>query len=85
MSIRQAPTGDFRADLMAMLPRLRIYVLALTRDADRADDLVQQTVPRARIAAAGRPRSFPGRRLRRHRPCCRSVATLAGRWLRRRP
>ena len=37
-------TGDFRADLTMMLPRLRRYAMSLTRDADRANDLVQQTV-----------------------------------------
>jgi RNA polymerase sigma-70 factor (ECF subfamily) len=44
MSIQQAPTGNFRADLTTMLPRLRLYAMALTRDSDHADDLVQQTV-----------------------------------------
>jgi RNA polymerase sigma-70 factor, ECF subfamily len=44
MSIQLAPTGDFRADLTTMLPRLRIYAMVLTRNSDRADDLVQQTV-----------------------------------------
>jgi RNA polymerase sigma-70 factor (ECF subfamily) len=39
-----ATTGDFHADLKAMLPRLKVYALSLTRDRDRADDLVQQTV-----------------------------------------
>lgn len=39
-----ALTGDFRADLAKMLPRLRRYAMSLTRDADRANDLVQQTV-----------------------------------------
>ena len=44
MPIDQAPTGDFRANLTTLLPRLRIYAMSLTRDPDRADDLVQQTV-----------------------------------------
>jgi RNA polymerase sigma-70 factor, ECF subfamily len=44
MSIQQAPANSFRANLTTMLPRLRIYALSLTRDSDRADDLVQQTV-----------------------------------------
>ncbi len=44
MPTQQVLTGDFRSDLTTMLPRLRIYAMSLTRDADRADDLVQQTV-----------------------------------------
>ncbi len=44
MSLPQTPTGDFHADLKALLPRLRVYALSLTRDRDRADDLVQETV-----------------------------------------
>lgn len=47
MAIHQALTGDFRSDLTKMLPRLRVYAMSLTRDADRADDLVQQTVLRS--------------------------------------
>ena len=47
MAIHQALTGEFRSDLTKMLPRLRIYAMSLTRDADRADDLVQQTVLRS--------------------------------------
>jgi RNA polymerase sigma-70 factor (ECF subfamily) len=54
MSLQQALTGDFRADLTTMLPRLRIYALSLTRDPDGANDLVQQTATKA---LAGR-RSF---------------------------
>jgi RNA polymerase sigma-70 factor (ECF subfamily) len=45
MSIQEAPAGNsFRANLTTMLPRLRVYAMSLTRDSDRADDLVQQTV-----------------------------------------
>jgi RNA polymerase sigma-70 factor (ECF subfamily) len=44
MSVNHALTGDFRADLTMMLPRLRRYAMSLTRDPDRANDLVQQTV-----------------------------------------
>lgn len=44
MSTDHALTSDFRADLTTMLPRLRTYAMSLTRDADRANDLVQQTV-----------------------------------------
>jgi RNA polymerase sigma-70 factor (ECF subfamily) len=40
----RALTGDFRTDLVTMLPRLRSYAMSLTRDRDRANDLVQQTV-----------------------------------------
>lgn len=40
-------SGDFHADLKTMLPRLRVYALSLTRDRDRADDLLQQTVMKA--------------------------------------
>jgi RNA polymerase sigma-70 factor (ECF subfamily) len=35
------------AELIEHLPRLRRYALALTRDGDRADDLVQDTIMRA--------------------------------------
>lgn len=40
-------SGDFHADLKSLLPRLRVYALSLTRDRDRADDLVQQTAVKA--------------------------------------
>jgi RNA polymerase sigma-70 factor (ECF subfamily) len=40
-------SGDFHADLKTLLPRLRVYALSLTRDRDRADDLLQQTVVKA--------------------------------------
>jgi RNA polymerase sigma-70 factor (ECF subfamily) len=45
-----------------MLPRLRIYALSLTRDRDRADDLVQQTVLHSLVGRASfRPgTNFPG-------------------------
>ena len=42
-----AINAGFDLDLKDMLPRLRIYALSLTRDSDRADDLVQQTAFRA--------------------------------------
>src|SRR4029453_11077121 len=62
MSIQQALTGDFQADLMTMLPRLRIYAMSLTRDPDRADDLVQQTVLHSLVGRVSfRPgTNFPG-------------------------
>ncbi|MDP3162225.1 MAG: sigma-70 family RNA polymerase sigma factor [Reyranella sp.] len=47
MSVTQTTTGDFHVDLKAALPRLRIYALSLTRDRDRADDLVQDAVVKA--------------------------------------
>jgi RNA polymerase sigma-70 factor (ECF subfamily) len=57
MSTKQAMTGDFHADLKALLPRLRAYALSLTRDRDRADDLVQETVVKS---LAGRHSFRPG-------------------------
>lgn len=56
MPIRAANT-DFDVDLTGNLARLRIYALSLTRDRDRADDLVQQTVLKA---LAGRESFRPG-------------------------
>lgn len=47
MSTTPTMTGDFQADLKALLPRLRVYALSLTRDRDRSDDLVQETVVKA--------------------------------------
>lgn len=47
MAVAQTMTGDFHADLKSLLPRLRVYALSLTRDRDRADDLVQETVVKA--------------------------------------
>jgi RNA polymerase sigma-70 factor (ECF subfamily) len=38
---------DFNTDLESLLPRLRVYALSLTRNADRAEDLVQQTALKA--------------------------------------
>ena len=57
MSMTQTMTGDFHTDLKAILPRLRVYALSLTRDRDRADDLVQETVVKA---LAGRNSFRPG-------------------------
>ena len=39
--------GDFHQQLTAVLPRLRIYALSLTRNRDMADDLVHDTVVKA--------------------------------------
>jgi RNA polymerase sigma-70 factor (ECF subfamily) len=52
-----AATTDFDRDLAGCLPRLRVYALSLTRNGDRADDLVQQTVLKA---LAGRGSFRPG-------------------------
>jgi len=46
MTTATTRTG-FDLDLKQMLPRLRVYALSLTRDSDRADDLVQQTACKA--------------------------------------
>ena len=51
---------DFHEQLKAILPRLRIYALSLTRDRDAADDLVHDTVIRA---LAGRHSFQPGTNL----------------------
>ena len=42
-----AINAGFDLDLKDILPRLRIYALSLTRNRDRADDLVQQTALKA--------------------------------------
>lgn len=39
--------GDMRAEIVALLPRLRRFCLAVTRSPDAADDLLQSTVERA--------------------------------------
>lgn len=49
-----APAGfDFHAELVAVLPRLRVQALALTRNRATADDLVQDAVVNALAAKAG--------------------------------
>ncbi|WP_421999043.1 sigma-70 family RNA polymerase sigma factor [Reyranella sp.] len=53
-------TGDFHEQLKAILPRLRIYALSLTRDRDAADDLVHDTVIKA---LTGRHSFQPGTNL----------------------
>ena len=40
-------TDDLRRQIVALLPRLRRFAYALTRDMDRGDDLVQETCLRA--------------------------------------
>jgi len=52
--------GDFHEQLTAILPRLRIYALSLTRNRDSADDLVHDTVIKA---LAGRKSFQPGTNL----------------------
>ena len=47
MPTAQTMNAVFDADLKSILPRLRIYAMSLTRDIDRADDLVQQTALKA--------------------------------------
>ena len=84
---------DFHEQLKAILPRLRIYALSLTRDRDSADDLVHDTVIRA---LNGRHSFQPGTNLaawlfriqrnefitgvRRHRPTV-PVDTEIAEWL----
>src|SRR5258707_4504087 len=43
----RAPMTAFRQSVEAMIPALRRYARALARDADIADDLVQDTLVRA--------------------------------------
>ena len=47
MLTTQTMNADFDCDLKSILPRLRIYAMSLTRDIDRADELVQQTALKA--------------------------------------
>ncbi|MBS0520188.1 MAG: sigma-70 family RNA polymerase sigma factor [Proteobacteria bacterium] len=51
---------DFHEQLRAILPRLRVYALSLTRDRDAADDLVHDTVVKALM---GRKSFEPGTNL----------------------
>jgi RNA polymerase sigma-70 factor, ECF subfamily len=55
-----ADTRDFHEQLTAVLPRLRVYALSLTRDRDAADDLVHDTVVKA---LTGRASFEPGTNL----------------------
>jgi RNA polymerase sigma-70 factor, ECF subfamily len=57
MPMSQAEIDGFNANLTKALPRLRVYALSLTRDRDRADNLVQQTSLKA---LAGRESFRPG-------------------------
>jgi RNA polymerase sigma-70 factor, ECF subfamily len=47
MLATQTTNAGFDFDLKSILPRLRVYAMSLTRDIDRADDLVQQTALKA--------------------------------------
>jgi len=47
MNPGQTTNAGFDFDLKSILPRLRVYAMSLTRDIDRADDLVQQTALKA--------------------------------------
>lgn len=42
-----AEMNDFRRDLVSLLPKLRRFAMTLTRDANDADDLVQEVCERA--------------------------------------
>jgi len=42
-----ADVPDFRADLIATIPSLRAFAISLSQNADRADDLVQETLVKA--------------------------------------
>jgi RNA polymerase sigma-70 factor (ECF subfamily) len=53
-------TGDIGRQIVALLPRLRVYARALTRSSEAADDLVQATCERALRGIAG---WTPGTRL----------------------
>src|ERR1700746_2526067 len=55
-----ADTKDFHEQLKAVLPRLRVYALSLTRDRDAADDLVHDTGVKA---LTGRASFEPGTNL----------------------
>ena len=57
MSKSRTRASEFDSDLKDILPRLRVYALALTHDRDRADDLVQQTAVKALV---GRKSFRPG-------------------------
>jgi len=57
MPMTQTEINTFNASLTEALPRLRVYAMSLTRDRDRADNLVQQTSLKA---LAGRESFRPG-------------------------
>jgi RNA polymerase sigma-70 factor, ECF subfamily len=47
MLMTETRDASFDTDLESILPRLRIYAMSLTRNIDRADELVQQTALKA--------------------------------------
>jgi len=53
----ETAADDFHEQLKALLPRLRVYALSLTRNRDDADDLVHDTVIKA---LGGRNSFIPG-------------------------
>jgi len=57
MPMTQTENDTFNASLKDALPRLRVYALSLTRDPDRADNLVQQASLNALV---GRESFRPG-------------------------
>ena len=40
-------TANFKTELLSIIPNLRAFALSLTKTADRADDLVQETLMKA--------------------------------------
>ena len=40
-------TAEFKTDLLASIPSLRAFAMSLSQNADRADDLVQETMVKA--------------------------------------
>jgi RNA polymerase sigma-70 factor (ECF subfamily) len=50
--VRSEPTLSLRQALIAEIPPLRAFAISLTGDADRADDLVQETLVKAWAAFA---------------------------------
>lgn len=45
--IQEAATPSLRADMIAAIPSLRAFAVSLSGNADRADDLVQETLVKA--------------------------------------
>ena len=45
------PTQDFEEQLVALMPKLRVWALALTRNSAAADDLVQEVAAKALAAS----------------------------------
>jgi RNA polymerase sigma-70 factor (ECF subfamily) len=47
LELSQRPTSSFRSEMIAAMPRLRSFAMSLSKDRDRAEDLVQETFLRA--------------------------------------